>query len=38
MALELGERAFLVGRHETTIANDISGQDGCKSTLYALGS
>jgi len=38
VALELGQRAFLVSRHETTVANDISGQDGCKPTLYALGS
>jgi hypothetical protein len=37
VALEPGERAFLVGRHETTVTNDISGQDGCEPTLYALG-
>jgi hypothetical protein len=37
MALELSQRAFLVGRHETTVANDVGGQDGCKPTLYALG-
>src|SRR6516225_9909030 len=34
--LQPSERTFLVGRHETTVANDISGQDGCKPTLYAL--
>jgi hypothetical protein len=38
MDLELGQRALLVGRHETTVANDVGSQDCCKPTLYPLGS
>lgn len=38
MGLELGERSLLVSAHKAAITGDVGRQDGCKASLYALGS
>jgi hypothetical protein len=37
VGLELGERAFFVSAHQAAVPGHVSGQDGCKPTLYPLG-
>jgi hypothetical protein len=36
--LELCKRALLVNAHQPAVSSDISRQDGCEASLYALGS